>query len=462
MRLPLHLMFRRILRSYGLAPTQVVPNGWSQMVGGMYLWFRYSFGMNMPLYVFQTIYQPRNLPKKEGQGGRSRVRVYDDPEPDLDVPSFCGMANILPRCELSKDVVDIVGSIYQAAPLTRSYGLILNGHHSLVELGLMASEGPRFLVPGSAGDTLQKKVIEDLSWEENRTEVAAPDAVEIEDSGVPEGEVPLKRKKKCWASRSGPSQSKKKEVEVVDNYTVCAPQPLQRTLSVNHSGEVVLDSPLRVDPVSRGSGVGLFDSRKKLKELIGPPGSRISDYTLKNVPFFPSMGAQTVKKYFTPKWEEFATLEELEDMLEAGLTAAVRAMSLQIKADLKEFDSNVLQLTKQLDNVNATQKVAIEALEVANIEKRHLQSESESRELEAQRLRRDLEASEKGRTETEAEVAQLLGEKKRWRLNSREVLAVLRAERPDLDLGPLADRFPSPRRRMKMVVRLPLSRGLLY
>ncbi|KAL2542935.1 Uncharacterized protein Adt_03913 [Abeliophyllum distichum] len=28
MRLPLHLFFRRILREYGLAPTQVSPNGW--------------------------------------------------------------------------------------------------------------------------------------------------------------------------------------------------------------------------------------------------------------------------------------------------------------------------------------------------------------------------------------------------------------------------------------------------
>ncbi|KAL2465808.1 Glyceraldehyde-3-phosphate dehydrogenase [Abeliophyllum distichum] len=67
MRLPLHPMFRRILKAYDLAPTQVAPNGWSQMVGGMYLWFRHSFGMEMPLHVFQTIYQPRKLPKKKGR-----------------------------------------------------------------------------------------------------------------------------------------------------------------------------------------------------------------------------------------------------------------------------------------------------------------------------------------------------------------------------------------------------------
>ncbi|KAL2485134.1 Glyceraldehyde-3-phosphate dehydrogenase [Abeliophyllum distichum] len=67
MRLPLHPMLRRILRAYDLAPTQVAPNGWSQMVEGMYLWFRHSFGMEMPLYVFQTVYQLRKLPRKKGR-----------------------------------------------------------------------------------------------------------------------------------------------------------------------------------------------------------------------------------------------------------------------------------------------------------------------------------------------------------------------------------------------------------
>ncbi|KAL2490271.1 Uncharacterized protein Adt_25899 [Abeliophyllum distichum] len=65
MRLLLHPMLRRILRAYDLAPTQVAPNGWSQMVEGMYLWFRHSFDIETPLHVFQTTYQPRKLPRKK-------------------------------------------------------------------------------------------------------------------------------------------------------------------------------------------------------------------------------------------------------------------------------------------------------------------------------------------------------------------------------------------------------------
>ncbi|KAL2481392.1 hypothetical protein Adt_34358 [Abeliophyllum distichum] len=125
------------------------------------------------------------------------------------------------------------------------------------------------------------------------------------------------------------------------------------------------------------------------------------------------------------------------------------------------------------NNANAAQKVAAEALEAANIEKRCLQSESESREQEVNRLRRDLEVSEKSRMEAEAEVVRLLGEKTEMeaklenveadfianfhnteaytnfsdyfaRVGHQEVLAVLRAERPELDLGFLGDRFPPP------------------
>ncbi|KAL2531138.1 Uncharacterized protein Adt_04489 [Abeliophyllum distichum] len=228
-------------------------------------------------------------------------RVDDNPEPDLDVP------NSLPRCELSRNVVDVVWSIYQVDPLNWRYRLILNRHRCLIELGLMASNAemdqercprltlarltkqrPRVLVPGSTEDTLQKKVIEDLSREGSREEVAAPDVVEVEDAGVPEGEAPLKRKRNSGTSGAGPSQPKKKAV--------------------------VLESPPRVDPISGESRVGPFDSRKKLREL--------------------------------------------------------------------------------------------------NKEKRRLQDKSESRELEAQSLRGDLEVSEKGRKEAEAEVARLLGEKK--------------------------------------------------
>ncbi|KAL2492568.1 hypothetical protein Adt_28196 [Abeliophyllum distichum] len=103
---------------------------------------------------------------------------------------------------------------------------------------------PRVLAPGSSEDLRQKKVLEDLSQEGNRDEAEALNVVEIEDTNASEVDVPLTRKRKVETSGVGSSsQSKGKAVEVVDNYTICGVPPLQRTISVNPSGEVVLESP---------------------------------------------------------------------------------------------------------------------------------------------------------------------------------------------------------------------------
>ncbi|KAL2542752.1 Plus3 domain-containing protein [Abeliophyllum distichum] len=302
MRLPLHPMLRRILRAYDLALTQVAPNGWSQMVGGMYLWFQHSFSMEMPLHVFQTIYQPRKLPRKKGReeeigwyyfcpwgshkplvtGCPSSIKQWKE--------SWFWVSDPLPRCKLSEDIVDVLRSIYQADQKSRSYGLILNRHRCLVELGLMASKAemdqgrrPRptlarltqqrqkTLVPGSAKVTSQRKAIEDLSRVGNET------------------------------------------------------------LAVNTLGEVVLEGPSKSTQTLEGRNGRPYDSKRWFRELIGTPDARIPDDALRNLPFYPSMGAQAVKKYFTPKWDEFSSHGELEDVLEASLASSIRASAMQMK-----------------------------------------------------------------------------------------------------------------------------------
>ncbi|KAL2474324.1 hypothetical protein Adt_35060 [Abeliophyllum distichum] len=283
-------------------------------------------------------------------------------------------------------------------------------------LAHLNKQKPRALAVDSSEEARQKKVLEDMSREENNEVVEASKVIEVDDSSAPEGDVPLSRKRKSRASRSGAPQG---SVENVDNYATCSASPLQRTLAVNTLGEVVLEGPPRLSQKSRGTEGGPYESKRQLRELIGAPGARIPDDVLRNVPFYPSIGAQAVKKYFTPKWEEFSSHGELEDVLEASLASTIRASAMQMKAaldsarmayeqmeaDLKESDSNVLNLTKQLDNANAAQKVAAEAFEAANQEKRPLLDE-------VQNLRGDLESSENGRKEAESGVARLMGEKK--------------------------------------------------
>ncbi|KAL2503552.1 Uncharacterized protein Adt_19173 [Abeliophyllum distichum] len=310
-------------------------------------------------------------------------------------------------------------------------------------LAALTKQRPRMLVPGSAEDSSQRKVIEDLSRAGNRGAAESPKVIEVDDA--PETEVPLSRKRKARSSGSGTSQAAATVVEVADLPTTTSVPPLQRTLTVNVEGEVVLEGPSKATPTPEGETGGAYDSRKRLRELIGAPGARIPDDALRSVPFFPSMGAQAFKKYFTPKWEEFSSHGELEDVLEASLASAIRASAMQMKvlgefrnrmqeqkrriaeaskadkehqqaleglkaalesaeiaykqmeADLRESDSNLLNMTKQLDNANAAQRVAAEALEAANMEKRRLQEEAKSRDEEISSLRRELANAAKGK-----------------------------------------------------------------
>ncbi|KAL2517706.1 Uncharacterized protein Adt_13953 [Abeliophyllum distichum] len=264
MRLPLHPMFRRILRAYDLAPTQVAPNGWSQMVEG-------HVSMVPPLLRhgdassrISNRIPAEEVAEEEGQGGGSRMRVFDDPEPDLNLPNVYGIASPLPRCELSRENADVLRSIYEVDSKSRSYNFILNRQRCLVELGLVASKAemdqgrrprptlaklakqrPRTLVPGSAEDTSQRKRRKFLCL----------------------------GKRKAKASGSGVGAS---AVEIADPPTACSVPPLQRTLAVNTSGEVVLEGPSKSTPTPEGGNGGPYDSKRRLRELIGAPGVRIS------------------------------------------------------------------------------------------------------------------------------------------------------------------------------------------
>lgn len=51
MSLPSHPFFGELLRNFMLVPTQVLPNGWSQLVGSYFLWKEVSLGKDMPLHV---------------------------------------------------------------------------------------------------------------------------------------------------------------------------------------------------------------------------------------------------------------------------------------------------------------------------------------------------------------------------------------------------------------------------
>ncbi|KAL2512256.1 Uncharacterized protein Adt_17856 [Abeliophyllum distichum] len=159
--------------------------------------------------------------------------------------------------------------------------------------------------------------------------------------------------------------------------------------------------------------------------------------------------------------EHQQAIEGLKAALESARTAYER-----MEADLKESDANLLNMTKQLDNANAAQKVAAEALEAANIEKRRLLEEAKSREEEVSSLRKELADAEKARGEAEdgkKEVKARLANAEAdfvanfhnteaysnfsdyfARVDQQEVLTALRTDHPDFDIKTLETRFPPP------------------
>lgn len=72
LRLSIHHFSHFVLRSYGLALTQLNPNSWSQVVGSWMLLKEASYRVKMPFSIFQTFY----IPKVAVRGGKIRGWYY--------------------------------------------------------------------------------------------------------------------------------------------------------------------------------------------------------------------------------------------------------------------------------------------------------------------------------------------------------------------------------------------------
>ncbi|KAL2517535.1 Uncharacterized protein Adt_13782 [Abeliophyllum distichum] len=56
LRLPMHKFFREVLRDWNLAPCQITPNGWGQMVASYLLWVVAEAGGKLTPKEFESIY----------------------------------------------------------------------------------------------------------------------------------------------------------------------------------------------------------------------------------------------------------------------------------------------------------------------------------------------------------------------------------------------------------------------
>ncbi|KAL2492649.1 hypothetical protein Adt_28277 [Abeliophyllum distichum] len=106
-----------------------------------------------------------------------------------------------------------------------------------------------------------------------------------------------------------------------------------------------------------------------------------------------------------------------------------------MEADLKESDSNLLNMTKQLDNANAAQKVAAEALEAANKERSGCWKKPSLEKRRSRVCGKSWPILRKAKRKPRME---------RKRVGQQEVLTVLRNDHPEFDVKNLEVRFPPP------------------
>ncbi|KAL2519248.1 Uncharacterized protein Adt_15495 [Abeliophyllum distichum] len=111
--------------------------------------------------------------------------------------------------------------------------------------------------------------------------------------------------RKARPSGARPSEATAEAVEIADLPTASSVPPLQRTLAVDTAGKVILEGPQKSTPTPEIGSGGPYDSKRRLRELIGSSGTKIPDDSLQKVSFYPSMGAQAVKYYFTPSGRNF-------------------------------------------------------------------------------------------------------------------------------------------------------------
>ncbi|KAL2542936.1 hypothetical protein Adt_03914 [Abeliophyllum distichum] len=129
----------------------------------------------------------------------------------------------------------------------------------------LSKQKPRALASGFSKESRQKKFLEDLSRQVSKETAQTLKVIEVEDS-APEGDVPLPRKRKSRAPGAGAPQ---RSIEIVDNYATCRAPPLQRTLAVNTSGEVILEDPPRLSQKPSGTEGSPVELKRRLRELIG-------------------------------------------------------------------------------------------------------------------------------------------------------------------------------------------------
>ncbi|KAL2498250.1 Plus3 domain-containing protein [Abeliophyllum distichum] len=340
--LPMHHFFREVLRDWNLAPCQITPNGWGQMVALYLLWVVAEAGGNLTPREFEFIYRIC----------RSAGWYNVSPWPDCGNPPIPkrNQGELRSKC----DKIRALSSDF------RSLSNLLKDDNLLASCGLMAFRfkgvpALRLVRPASGEGSLAQA---------SRHEASGPSQ---EGKRVAEGaEEVSTQKRKAPAAAEGLMRDARKARQTEEG------RRSSPSLDVKIDG-----ADNSASSVGQKCHFCISERRKELPTLV-----------MEMLPSHPSIVVVSVQRYWTPSWEkatEEATVYERLQLNEVNLVRGF-VLAKEIFSAFKSFDAEEDKSKKFAKDLKA---MGIEKAQLES-DKRALQFKLDlKRAEEAQKLAED-------------------------------------------------------------------------
>lgn len=422
-------------------------------------------------------------------------------------------AGSLPKCEISEEEWDIIGQIYQTPPPERSYKELIDKNHHLVLHGLMTNREdfvnkrpPKPDLASIRRSVAEAKTLRTSSAaykkQSERLLSLSRAGQQATEENVAEEGASLVQRRKRRTGPSGASSSTQAGAEVTED---APPVPPTSQAIVPITAYFTGEQPRKRLKKSAGA-----PAKENRADFLGSKEEDLPEAVLEMLPPETASAVRVHSKYWTEDWANHAASCEIEDLLAANNACVARALSMgasaedlvrglrkknneledqlkalgsweaevakakketeeaeerwvtatskldtaevrvnQLKNELHESASQVAALTKRIDDANEHQRIASEALEVANRERGELKQLNEAQAKEIGSLKAEVGAigeaevlKYKENFHTTPEYDDFANYWASWA--AKEVMSRLREKHPELDINFLEEEFGGP------------------